>query len=202
MGPGRGSALGLVVVALLSTVARLFVTPDGVRAWRTGAEGERRTAALLAGLPSPPFVVLHDRRKPRSTANIDHLVIGPTGVWVIETKSYAGELRVRGGELWIGGRRKTAFVDQVQGQADAVSQALDGEAVTPLICVHRAGFPLVTRPVVGGVRIVKPSHLVEVIERATSVLSDDDLAKLTSLAETRLPSRAGSGQASRPYSVS
>jgi hypothetical protein len=176
----------LVFLAVVWTIGALVVLPDGVRAWRTGAVGEEMTAAALAALPAGAFVVLHDRRKPRSRANIDHLVVGPTGVWVVETKNYGGSLAVRDGDLWIGGRRKTAFIDQVKSQAGAVSTALGGVPVLPIICVHRADFPLLGRAELRGVRIVGSHGLVEAISTAPIVLRPDEVTSLSRLADERL----------------
>jgi Nuclease-related domain len=63
------------------------------RHWRTGAEGEQNLAALLAKrcLDVP---MLHDRAVPRSRANIDHIAIAPTGVYVIDCKRYKGKIEV------------------------------------------------------------------------------------------------------------
>jgi hypothetical protein len=187
-----GGSLGilgasLVFLAVMWTIAALVVLPDGVRAWRTGAVGEEMTAAALATLPAGAFVVLHDRRKPRSRANIDHVVIGPTGVWVVETKNYAGSLSVRDGELWIAGRRKTAFIAQVKGQAAAASTVLGGVPVLPIICIHRADFPLLSRPELRGVRIVGPNGLLDAITRSPVVLRPDEVANLARLADQCLP---------------
>src|SRR3954465_9052994 len=75
------------------------------------------------------IVLLHDRRMPRSRANIDHLAIGPSGVTVIDAKRYRGRIAVerRGGvlrerteHLLVGGRERTKLVDGVLGQAEAV----------------------------------------------------------------------------------
>ncbi len=79
-------------------------------------------------------------------ANIDHLVIGPTGVFVVETKNIAGSLRVRGSDVVIAGRR-IGVVDEVKRELDAVSNALGptlsarGLSVEPVICAHRADLP-------------------------------------------------------------
>jgi Nuclease-related domain len=62
--------------------------------------------------------VLHDRRIPGSRANIDHIVVAPCGVFVIDAKNYKGrvEKRDRGGffstdcRLYVGGRDKTPLV--------------------------------------------------------------------------------------------
>ena len=190
-----GGSLGilgasLVFLAVVWTIAALVVLPDGVRAWRTGAVGEEMTAAALATLPAGAFVVLHDRRKPGSRANIDHVVIGPTGAWVVETKNYAGSISVRGNELWIAGRRKTGFIDQVKGQAAAVSTVLGSVPVLPIICVHRADFSLLSRPELRGVRIVGPSGLLDAITGAPVVLRPDEVASLARLADQRLHAAA------------
>jgi hypothetical protein len=112
-------------------------------------------------------------------------VIGPTGVWVVETKNYGGSLSVRGGDLWIASRRKTPFIDQ--GEAAAVSVALDGVTAIPVLCVHRADFPLLGRPELGGVRILGPSDLVKAIASAPVVLAPAEVGRLADLAERRLP---------------
>ena len=46
-------------------------------AWREGAIGEERLAARLDGAVSPHLAVLHDRRIPKSRANIDHIAVTP-----------------------------------------------------------------------------------------------------------------------------
>ncbi|WP_293167360.1 nuclease-related domain-containing protein [Microcella sp.] len=47
---------------------------------------EAAVGARLDGLASESIRVMHDRRIPRSKANIDHIVVTPGGVWVIDTK--------------------------------------------------------------------------------------------------------------------
>jgi hypothetical protein len=72
-------------------------------AWRRGAHGEQRTATLLRRLEPHGWVVLHDLAVPGSRANLDHLVIGPGGVFVIDSKQYTGRLQLAAdGTLWHG----------------------------------------------------------------------------------------------------
>ena len=55
-------------------------------------------AKRLADVPDT-FRVMHDRRIRGTKANIDHIAIGPSGVWVIDAKRYKDkrpELRVAG----------------------------------------------------------------------------------------------------------
>jgi len=90
----------MVAVGLVKT----FTEPTHLTAWAIGARGERETEAALERLPEG-FVHLHDRRIPGTRANIDHVVIGPTGVFVIESKRMVGRLRVRGQTVFVRGRR-------------------------------------------------------------------------------------------------
>jgi ribosomal protein L34 len=75
------------------------------------------------------LAVLHDRRIPGSKANIDHIAITGSGIWVIDAKRYKGrpELKVEGGvlrprveKLLIGQRDCTKLVDGVLKQVDVV----------------------------------------------------------------------------------
>ncbi len=73
------------------------------RALRYGARGEGRAADVLARLFDDQHSLFNDLtiRHGMRTAQVDHLVIGPTGVWVIETKNWHG--RVEGdaeAETW------------------------------------------------------------------------------------------------------
>ena len=60
------------------------------RAWRKGEEGERIIASVLESELPNEFHVFNDVRFPGRTANIDHLVVGPSGVFVLDTKNWRG----------------------------------------------------------------------------------------------------------------
>ena len=58
--------------------------------------GRARVASRLEALLDPAEVVLlHDRRIPRSRANIDHIAVAPSGVTVVDAKAVKGKVRVR-----------------------------------------------------------------------------------------------------------
>ncbi len=88
--------------------------------------GEERLGERLNDLAADTLRVLHDRRIPRTRGNIDHLVVTPTGVYVIDAKRYRGrpELSVDGGlvrprveKLLVGRRDCTTLVDGVVKQS-------------------------------------------------------------------------------------
>lgn len=102
--------------------------PQSEMSWADGAVGEEAVASHLARR-CPNVVVLHDRRMPKSPANIDHIAIAPSGVMVIDAKRYKGKIEVRkpllgDPKLMIRGRDKTKLVDGLHRQVDAVKAGL------------------------------------------------------------------------------
>ena len=124
--------LGNLLVALTDN-------PASTRVWAQGAAGERAVAARLDALTGDQVLALHDRRLRRtdgtlSRANIDHLAVTGTGVWVIDAKTDRGALKVRrtGGLFsprtegrYINGRDRTSLVHGLRKQVDAVRRELD-----------------------------------------------------------------------------
>ena len=131
--------------------------PQSTRAWASGAVGERRFGAAMAEL-GDTIIALHDRRVPGSRANIDHIVVGASGVFVVDAKRYKDasiNIRRSGGlfspvreQLIVGGRDKTKLVEAMEWQVRAVRTALcdSGEfADVPIVaalCFIDAEFPL------------------------------------------------------------
>ncbi len=107
-GSARTVALAVVAAALIAAWWSR-PRPDPER-WLRGAAGEEVTARILGALPARRWVVFHDRRIPGSRANLDHVVIGPTGVWVIDTKTQRARAQGRGGCLSMpcGGKPKSS----------------------------------------------------------------------------------------------
>lgn len=70
---------------------RLLGVHDEEHAWRKGAEGERAVGRRLDRLERDGWTVIHDLTVGSRGANIDHLVIGPGGVFVINTKNHLGK---------------------------------------------------------------------------------------------------------------
>lgn len=114
-------------------VLALSEDPQSTTAWSTGALGEERLGARLNELSTDSILVLHDRRIPRTRANIDHIAVTPTGIWVIDAKKYRGRpaLKVEGGilrqrteKLLVGTRDCSKLVDGMLKQVGVVEDAL------------------------------------------------------------------------------
>ncbi len=110
-------------------------------AWERGADGEVTTARVLGGLSAEGWRVFHDVRWPgRAQANIDHVIVGPSGVFVIDTKSWTGSIEVRSGALRQDGRRRARHVIASAAAAMAIGELLPGvdtKAIRPVICFAR-----------------------------------------------------------------
>ena len=147
---------------------------QSTKAWSSGAAGEAAVGARLDGLVSESIRVMHDRRIPGSKANIDHIVVTPGGVWVIDTKRYVGpapEKRVEGGIirprvelLTVKGRDKTALVDGVLKQVGHVRDAVGEVPVFGVLCFVDAEWGLLADAfTVNGVHVVWPKKLAGMI---------------------------------------
>jgi hypothetical protein len=189
LGPAWGSVAASGVALLF--MGAYLQRPQKLDAWRIGAEGERRTGRYLDGLAEAGFIVLHDRNVPGYGGNLDHVAIGPTGVWAIETKNVAGKVEIDGDSLRIRGYRQDKMVDQVYREATAVQVALGesltrlGLTVTPVICLHRGELPWFNKTV-RGVRLASGRQLVRLLGGREARLRPEDVRALAAEADRLL----------------
>lgn len=98
------------------------------RRWRAGARAEERTGQVLDRLGRSrrrPVAVLADRVVPGSSANIDHLVVCPSGVWILDTKSWSGRPRRCRGRLLVGDRDTAVAIESLAWVRERVRRTLD-----------------------------------------------------------------------------
>jgi Nuclease-related domain len=195
LGSLLASRLGLVLGGLAAVVAgwglRFRSSPDAV-AWRHGSTGERRTAQLLEPLERQGWAVLHDLAVPRSQANIDHLLIGPGGVFVIDSKQYRGRLQLDpSGRLWHGRHPLAPTLRAVSFEADQAAVVLPdpGMAVVPIVAVHGAQVPW-GKVVVAGVPVVAARRLPSMLRALPAVLGPERVAALADQARVRFRAAA------------
>jgi hypothetical protein len=182
--------LGLIVAALVALAAgwglRFKPSPDAV-AWRRGAAGERRTARLLGPLERHGWAVLHDLAVPGSRANLDHLVIGPGGVFVIDSKQDRGRLQLDPtGRLWHGRYSLAPILRAVSFEADQAARVLPdpGVAVVPVVAVHGARVPW-GKVVIDGVPVVSAKRLPSMLRQLPVLLGPERVAWLADQARIR-----------------
>lgn len=151
--------------------------PQATANWGKGAEGERKLGAGLDGLAHAGVIALHDRLRPGTTANIDHLAVAASGVWVIDAKRYAGRVSKEVGgwfssdvHLYVGRRDRMKLVTEMSKQVDAVRMALGTDwaevPVRPVLCFVDADWRWFAKPFeLRGVLVTWPRAARELLVR-------------------------------------
>ena len=191
LAPRRALVLGALAAVAAGWALRFRPSSEAI-AWRQGATGERRTARLLDPLQRHGWAVLHDLAAPGSPANLDHLLIGPGGVFVIDSKPYRGRLQVDpSGRLWHGRYPLTPTLRAVSFEADQAAQVLPnpGVAVVPIVAVHGARVPW-GKVVVEGVPVVPANRLPSMLRVLPAVLGPERVADLADQARIRFHAAA------------
>jgi hypothetical protein len=182
---------GVTVAAGLAWRLR-FRPSAATLAWRREAAGERRTARLLAPLERHGWAVLHDLAIPGSKANIDHLVIGPGGVVVIDSKQYRGRLRLDAyGMVWHGRHLLVSALRKVLWEADQADEVL-GVAeirVPAIMAVHGATVPW-RRLQADGVIVAPAQQVPELLQGLPPILGPERVAWLADRARLRFRAAA------------
>ena len=142
-------------------MVRLLAGPKpSTEAWGRGAVGEERVGHWLDDAVRGHGTVLHDRAVPGGRANIDHLAVVASGIWVIDTKHFRGRLerRDRGGwfvprpRLFVAGRDQSRLVTSARRQQAQVAEALvaevpaGGPVVGVALCFTGAQVGFFARP--------------------------------------------------------
>jgi Nuclease-related domain len=127
------------VAAAMAAGWRLRFRPSrDTRAWRDGARGERATARLLRRLHRHGYAVFHDVGIPGTPANADHLLIGPPGVLLVDSKRYSGQVTLGAdGRVWHNHYPMDYTLRALRLETAAIGAAL-GVRVRPVMCVHHA----------------------------------------------------------------
>ena len=135
-------AICITAFAFVKVVAEL---PNDVLSWERGARGERATADRLTALEAAGFISFHNRWVAGLKGDIDHIAVGPAGIFVIETKTTKIKVEVIRDRLFLGEHNQQDWIDQVTREAMAVQIALRDildplhRTVEPVLCVHGNG---------------------------------------------------------------
>ena len=175
--------------------------------WQHGAEGERATATVLDSLPGNYWTVFHDVAWPgRPRANIDHVAVGPPGVFVIDSKNWSGAVSLRDGVLRQSGRSRASSIAGLEAATQAVAATLlpTGAAVTRgILCLTGSGQASGTAGTTAVLSVAELSQyllsLPPVIHEASLTGLADQVRARLEPAEARTPvapfTRSGHGYA-------
>ena len=133
--PGLGGMLGRL---LGRSTASTVEYEDYQPAREAGSMG------YFDGLVEVGFIALDERSLPMARVAIDHLLIGPPGVFVVERKSWPGHVATSGDTIFVDGRQRLGTTEAVLRATDAIEQTLAhelkpvGAAVRPALLFENA----------------------------------------------------------------
>ncbi|MEO3824619.1 nuclease-related domain-containing protein [Actinomadura sp. B10D3] len=196
-----GWRLGLTVAVLvvIGDVVRQSRKSSSVTAWQKSSAAERRTERQLKSLQRNGYLVLHARAVPRddegvSDGRIDHLVIGPSGVYAIDSEKWDKRLPVRTMshlKLFHGPFNKKDRLDEARWEAQQASSIL-GERVgfdvpvQPSVAIYGPSIPWKVMRV-REVDVYAGNRARSYLRRRPKILTDGDVQRIFQAAEQALP---------------
>jgi hypothetical protein len=129
--------------------------------WESGSEAEETTGTALMALP-PSWTVVQDLAWPgQRFANVDHVVVGPPGVFVIDTKLWTGRVTLEDGVLWQNGQDRSPAVWGAASAAKSLAGLVSSvrpDHVHPIVCIADGDLPVGW---VDGVTVCTSAQLVD-----------------------------------------
>lgn len=121
---------GMALLVLIYAIWRIGRTWPQLRRLKQGIEGEKAVGQYLERLREQGYQIFHDLQS--EDFNVDHVIIGPAGIFTIETKTLSkpmrGETKIQfdGATIAVNGKQmERSPVRQAKAQASWVKKILD-----------------------------------------------------------------------------
>ena len=187
----------------LARVARFFGDSESIRDGAERVERERLLSVQLHTQLGDRAVVLDDRKVPGTKVHIDHVVIAPSGVWVVDANEYDGRVERRdvGGwfkvdeRLYVAGKDRTGLVDGIDRQVAAVEnvlrkEGLDSIPVHAALCFVNSEWGWFAKPFsLSGVWVTWATKLTELV-LDWNAIPNTEIDRLARVVGSKLPSAA------------
>jgi hypothetical protein len=173
--------------------------------FRKGATGEYLMDQFLHRTLSDGEVILTDRRVPGTNANIDNVVVAPSGVWIIDSKKWSGRIEYKAStftgvdmHLFVGGKDRTTEIEKIYRLVIPVAQIVDDRSVpiNPSLVfvegdwkVSVAARHLLKRPYKHEGVWVSPPRLLAKLIKEQGPLDEEAVTKVGRLLDSRLKPR-------------
>ena len=173
---------------LRSRLSRLYGIHTDERAWRLGRKGEEAVGARLARL-QVEWHVLHSIEVGAKGSDIDHVAIGPGGVYTINAKHHPGASVWVGGDCSMVNGHRQPYVRNSRHEAARASRILSSHAgflvpVVGVIAVMGAqeGFVVKSQPADRTVHVVTRKRVGTWLRRRTTILNGSEIAAVFDVA--------------------
>jgi hypothetical protein len=194
---------GFAALAVLAMADIALTKPGRLADAGRRAAGEAATAKALKPLRYLGYTVIHDRRLPPGSTpgapqvDIEHLLIGPGGVFLVDSKNWDSGPTVRFAEkgLWRGLNDQGPILQRVATEAKALTDALGGRlpagvAVKPAIVIHIKELQPTPR-YLKGILIMLPHQIDPTLRGMQQVMTATQAATLAAAADRILAPRTG-----------
>jgi hypothetical protein len=153
--------------------------------WYSGAVGERSVGRRLARL-GEDWTVLHAVPVGRGSSDIDHVVIGPGGVFTLNTKRHAGQSVWTAGTTFLVAGRKQPYLRNALHEAERASKLLSSAVGAP-VQVHGALVVVDAKTVTvkdkhPAVAVLEEHQVPRWLERRPPVLTREEVTALSAAA--------------------
>jgi hypothetical protein len=155
-----------------------------------GDTGEQVTRVVLEPLTAEGWRLMHRRAWPGTRrGDIDHLLVGPGGVIVLDSKNWSGRVRLSNGRLLQGQADVTSELDDVGRQVQAVEDVLVGQSLAPLQVTGGMIFVGQQLPLAyaGRVHVLNEGALLPWLRALGTRLDESAIAALHDLLEEAVP---------------
>jgi hypothetical protein len=150
---------------------------DGIVSWCVGYVGETQVGTELARL-GPAWRTLHGVPVGTAGSDIDHVVIGPPGVFTINTKHHAGvNVDVKGDSIFVG-RDYQHYVRNARKEAVRAQAAVSDSTVPVRAVITTVGARLRVKQAPQDVMVLDSAALVPWLSSQPAVLTDADVQRL------------------------
>ena len=185
-----------IIISISFFIVRIIKKLAVRNKFSLGYFGEITTAQYLQKLAPNDHFIYHDF--PANNFNIDHIVIGKTGVYAIETKTRSkitskndknhSKAEYNGKELFFSNSRETKYLEQTKRQAAWLSNWLKsstGETVPVIPVLSLPGFFVLTKVKNPGIYVVNPKRIYEIFKSSRIELDDKKIKQIVHQVEEK-----------------
>ena len=187
----------------LARVAKFFYDYETSTDGSERVPRERMLSLQLHTQLGDRAVVLDDRKVPGTKCHIDHIVVAPSGVWVVDANEFNGRVERRdvGGwfkvdeRLYVAGKDRTGLVDGIDRQVAAVENVLKKEGLESVpvhaaLCFVNSEWGWFAKPFsLNGVWVTWATKLTELV-LDWNAIPDTEIDRLAHVVRSKLPAAA------------
>jgi hypothetical protein len=153
------------------------------RIFNGGWEGEKQVVKLLTVKLNDDYYILNDLYLHNGGGDIDHIVLGPNGVFVLETKNWSGSISCSGDEWQRPGKRNFSGSPsrQVKRNAAKIKQIIDDNPNLRSLAIWVEGIVVLTNnnatlhlnnPTVSVLKLSQVTNYISVFKSSRSLSRD------------------------------